>query len=393
MALNNNQIKTLVNEAYRQSVGKTDIAELDLSEFVDTGNENNLIGSKENFTKSLINVVSKNWFTDSSYRSEYNDPFFKDESQYGAITQMVSVEAPEVQESHAWQDFISGSSTVGEYTVFIPIVHSKYYGKTNSWELPITITYEQWDTAFRSEDEIRNFVSYIFMVVDNKITQHMEDLNNLNRNNFIAEIYNYQNGDGVGNGVHVIDLRKLYNDNHATPIATRAEFMANREALNYASSQIKLYSEYMRKQSVLFNTEGAVRFTPKDRLVVQVLSAFEAAVESVARSNTFHEYLVELPKYEPVPYWQGLGKANPTFGDVSKINVKTGTDGTSTEINNVVAFMCDEWAIMHTIKKHRVATKNFDPEALDMYFYQFRDCYMNNLTLNGLAFMISENDG
>lgn len=392
-SLNNNQVKDLLIGAYKQSTGITDVAELDVSSFVDSGNDNSVITSKEQFTKALINRITKNWFTDSSYRSEYSDPFFKDESQYGAITQMVSVESPDVQESHAWQDFVSGTSTVGEYTIFLPIVHNMYYGKSNSWELPITITYEQWDTAFSSEEEIGNFVNYILMVVDNKITQHMEDLNNANRNNFIAEKYNYQNSaDAVG--CHVLDLRKLWNDSHGADnqIATRKDFMSNKDCLNFASSQIRLYTQYMRKQSTLFNTAGLVRFTPKERLVVQVLSAFENALESVALSETYHNEMVALPKYESVPYWQGLGDMNPTFDKVSTINVKTSSDGTSTTINNVVAFMADEWSIMHTIKKHRVASKTFDPEALQMYFYQFRDCYMNNLTLNGLVFTISEND-
>lgn len=389
--LNNNQVCDLLIDAYKQSTGQTEVSELDLSSFVDTGSDDSIIGSKEQFTKALINVVTKNWFTDSSYRSEYNDPFYQDESQFGAITQMISVEVPDVQESHAWQDFISGTSTVGEYTVFIPIVHNQFYGKTNSFELPITITYEQWDTAFRSEDEIKNFVSYILMVVDNKLTQHMEDLNNLNRDNFIAELYNYQQSEDA-TGVHVINLIELYNSNRPASggVYTVEDFFSSKDCLNFARSQMLLYSKYMRKQSTLFNTEGLVRFTPKERLVVQMLSYFEAAMDSVALSNTYHNDVVELPKYESIPYWQGFSDTNPTFEDVSTIKVKTGSDGTSTTIDGVVAFMCDQWAIMHTIKKHRIASKTFDPEALQMYFYQFRDAYMNNLTLNALVFTVQD---
>lgn len=389
--LNNNQIQAIVNEAYQQSTGKSDLDTIDLSKFVDVGIDDTIIGSREQFTKALLNTVTKNWFTDSSYRSTYKDPFFKDEAQYGAITQMISVEVPDVQESHAWKEFTSGVSTVGEYTVFLPVVTNQFYGKTNSYELPITITYEQWDTAFNNAQQISEFINYILMVVDNKLTQHMEDLNNLNRDNFIAELYNYENSEDA-TGVHVINLVELYNSNRpeSEQVTTASEFMSKRDCLLFASSQIRLYSKYLQKQSVLFNVGGKTRFTPKDRLVVQVLSFFETALEANALSDIYHNDMVTLPQYESIPYWQGFSDSNPTFDDVSAISVKTGTDGTTTTVNGVVAFMCDEWAIMHTIKKHRIATKNFDPEALQMYFYQFRDSYMNNLTMNGLVFTVQD---
>ena len=158
------------------------------------------------------------------------------------------------------------------------------------------------------------------------------------------------------------------------------------------------YAGYLKEQSALFNTEQLVKFVPNDRLVVEVLNYAAQAADSVLLSDTFHKELVSLPSYRPVSAWQGLGDgkidntgAFISFDETSKIDV-TVDDGTTygkhVELTGVVAFMADKWAIMHTIRSERVAARNFDPEALDMYFYQFRDMYMNNLSLPALVFVV-----
>ena len=45
---------------------------------------------------------------------------------------------------------------------------------------------------------------------------------------------------------------------------------------------------------------------------------------------------------------------------------------------------------MNTIKKHRVAATYFDPEALTQYYNQFRDQYMNNLTMNAVVYVVQD---
>lgn len=386
-SINNNTAYTVVNSAYNQSVGANAIATTDLEDFVDTGAAYSAIASiKEQFTQALINVLATNWFTDSSYRSQYRDQFFVDSREFGAIVQMISAEAPAVTESHAWQTFTSGISTVGTYTVYIPVVDTKYYAKTVSWELPVTVTYEQWDDAFRTGDAIADFVAYLLMVVDNALVQHKENMDNLNRNNFMAEKINYAGSLGA-QGIHVVNLLTDYNTEMGGSLATVTDFFSSADALRYASGRILEYKDYFKKQTALFNTEQKVRFTPEDRIVLQVLSYYERRFESVAQSTTFHEAISALPGYESVPFWQGSGTAG-AFSDISSIDVELGSNGTAVTKEGIVAFLCDKWAILHTIRKQRVAARNFDPEGLDMYFYQFRDQYMNNLTMNAIVFTV-----
>lgn len=390
--LNNNTINVILNKLYSEITGKEVSTPISTKDFIDSGEyANELIGSREQFTKSLLNQIMKNIFTDSKYNGGTDDEFYVDSEQFGAITQVISVEAPEVQESHAWQNFVSGTSTVGEYTVYLPIVDVQIYGKTISWELPITITNEQWDTAFKSESELNTFINYVFLSVENAIQIHLESINMANRNNFIAEKIKAQNDSSVS-GIHVINLVDKYNKEVDSTITSAKDFMNNADCLRWASNVLGLYIDYIKKPTSLFNTKGKVKFVPNERVTMQILSAFKSKFDSVALSTTFHDKFIELPNHRAVPYWQTPNASSGeelSFNSVSSINIAL-DDETTIEKSGIVAILLDKWAIMHTIIKHRVASKYFDPEALTTYFYQYRDKYINNLGLNAVVFTVED---
>lgn len=395
VTLNNNAVYSIVNAARAQALGggsNEAIASLDLKDIVDAGGDETVIGSREAFTKALINVLVKNWFTDTSYRSSYTDPFFEDSARFGAITQMISVEVPAVKASSQWTAVTSGTTTVGTYTLYLPIVDTKYYGKSDSWEIPIAITGNQWNTAFKSEDELRSFVSYILMMVDNALVVHLENMTNMNRNNFIIEKYKAATAVSPTPGVHVVDLLGGFVAAHgdATKDFSVADFLDSQEALIYAAEQIALYSDYIGRMSEMFNLENKARFTPDDRKVLQVLSAFEKRMQFHALSDVYHDELASLPGHQSVPYWQGFGNGG-TWSEVSKIIGKptSYTTGNATTVSNVVAFLADKWSIMHTIVEHRVAAKVFEPEDIVQYYYQFTDRYLNDLTQNAIVFVLN----
>ena len=395
VTLNNNAVYTIINAARAQALGggSTEaIAPLDLKDIVDAGGDATVIGSREAFTKALINVLVKNWFTDTSYRSSYSDPFFEDSARFGAITQMISVEVPAVKASSQWTSITSGTTTVGTYTVYLPVVDTQYYGKSDSWEIPIAITGNQWNTAFKNEDELRGFVSYVLMMVDNALVVHLENMSNMNRNNFIIEKYKAATAVTPEDGVHVVDLLGGFVAAHGdtTKNFTVADFLDSQEALIYAAEQIALYSDYIGRMSTMFNIGNKARFTPDDRKVLQVLSAFEKRMQFHALSDVYHDELAALPGHQSIAYWQGFGNGG-TWSEVSKIIGKPTSyeSGDATTVSNVVAFLADKWSVMHTIIEHRVAAKVFEPEDIVQYYYQFTDRYLNDLTQNAIVFVLN----
>lgn len=374
------QINPLVNEAYKIATGTSDFTPIDLTQTVDIGSLN-LEEIREPFTKALIALVTRNWFTDTSYRTSYKDPFLVTEDEFGLITQFISATVPEVQENPAWTNFVSGVSKVGEYTVYLPVVDTRYYTKMNSWALPIAISWTQWTPSMKNASELQSFVNYILMIVDNAILQHREDMNMANRNNYIGE--RLQQTEGIA----VIDLVAEFQQTQGTAAAmTQAQALNNPDFLRYSIERMWEIAEYFQKQTSKFNSAKKVRFTPKDRLVLQILSAFDGRVTGSLLSDTFHDKLLSLPNYETVPFWEGIG--NATFADTSAVHVTTSSG--AVETNGIVALMADKWSIMHTIKSERVGSQNFNIENLTLYSYQFTDQYLNDLTQNGVVFVVKD---
>lgn len=383
--LTNVQVTNIVNEAYLMATGQTSLeTPISLVDLIDNGK--NAVGDlREQFTKSLIAVCTKNWITTTSYRGEYNDPFFVDSNRWGAITQLIDIEVGDVQDASNWNEFVSGTTKVGQYTVYLPVVSTKLYAKSSSYALPITISWNQWETAFRSESELNSFVSYVFMAVDNAIVQHIEDMNTANRNNFIAEKINYAKT-ANSKGIHVVDLVKEYALQSGETTLTVANALKDKDFLTFASERLNEFLTYFRKQTSLFNTEQKVRFTPPERLVVQMLDKFVRRMEFGSYSSAFHDEYVKLPNAQRVAWWQGAG--NLSFEDVSTISVES-ESGEITQ-SGVVGLICDKWAIMHTIRGNRVGSQYFDIENLTHYEYQHRDSYMNNLTMNAVVFVMND---
>lgn len=397
--LNSNAIYSLVNDAYQQAVGEKAIATQDLSDFTQTGAAYDTLiiadnAWKEQFTKALLQQCVKNFYLDTSYREEYRDPFYKDVRKFGAIAQMISAEAPDAVESHAWQDFVSGTSQVGVYTLYLPTVSSKFMGKSTSWEVDMAITDEQWNTAFRSEGDLEEFVAFLMMTLDNAIVVHLEDCNNMNRNNFIGEKIAYAGSVGA-TGVHVVDLVALYAaETGDATITTKEDFMASDTAMRFAAETIDKYTAYMTKMSTLFNVDGKKKFTPRSRMVCQILQHFYSRMKSVVYADAYNLDFVKLDGFDQIPYWQGFGLADATtgavdFDEVSAIKVKT-ANGDTVSQTGVVGFLCDEWAIMHTIQSQRVATTRHDPEALTQFYHQFKDMRCNNLGQNAIVFVLND---
>ena len=387
---NNNAIYTLMATALANMKGGADIVTEDLSDFVDGGTAYNAIQEigVDQFYKALIAAGVKNIFTDTAFEDSYEDPFYEDSRTFGAMVQHIHAEAPAVQASHAWQTFVSGTTKLGEYTIFTCIVDSSLYGLSSSYELPIAINDEQMKDCFTSEEALGDFTAYIMLTVRNALKLHRKDQSSMNRANWIAEKIHYAGSMGA-TGIHKINLLDLYRtETGDTSITTTEQFNSTNACLRFAAAAMDEYLGYLQEQTKLFNVGGKTRFTPRDRIVCQVNAKWQKKVESVSYSDAYNIDYVRLPYFQPVSCWQGMGQS-AAWADVTKVYVTT-SSGDSVEQGDIVAIMVDKWAIAHTIRSERVAITRFDPEAVTQYYYQFRDQYMNDLTLNGIVFTVED---
>lgn len=400
-SIDNNSAYAIVNAAYKQAVGAAAVDTLTLDDFADGGVAfESLTMGKDKFMKALIDQVV-NFYSDTSYANEYDDPYYVESRRYANIVQAISCSIPEAQESHSWKNLapVYNETThqydkvsIGTYEVNPPILDTSYFTKSVSWEIPIAITTEQLTDAFKSGEDLRGFVDFVFVMCENALTQHREDMNSANRNAFLADKILYAGTEGA-KGIHVVNLLTEYNSQRGGSITTVDGFLSDPAACRFAAAQLQLYEKYLRKQSTLFNTKGLVKFVPRDRMVIEVNSAFENALNECAYSTTFHDELVALPNYRSVPTWQGFGVTDAlasttaaAFDQVTKIDVSVAAG--DVEKSGIVALMADKYAIMHTIRQERVASQYFEMEDVTLYAFQQRDQFMENLAQNAVVFTL-----
>ena len=387
---NNNAIYSLMATALANMKGGAGIVTESLVDFVDGGTAYNAIQEigQDQFYKALIAAGVKNFFTDSAFIDSYEDPFYLDSREFSGILAHIHAEAPAVQASHAWNTFVSGTTQLGQYTIYTCLVSEKLYGLSSSYELPVALNDEQMKDCFRSEEDLAEFTAYLMVTVQNALKQHRKDQSAMNRANWIGEKIAYAGSVGA-KGVHVINLLELYRtETGDTSISTAAEFNSTNACLRFAAAVMDEYMGYLQEQTKMFNVGENTRFTPKDRLVVQVNAKWQKKVESVSYSDAYNIDYVRLPYFQPVSCWQGMG-SGAAWADVTKVYITTAS-GESVEESGIVAIMVDKWAIAHTIRSQRVAVTRFDPEAVTQYYYQFRDQYINDLSLNGLVFVVQD---
>lgn len=385
--LNNNQMSTILTEAVSQYTGKA-ADKLDLTGIIANKSDLGIVGSVEQFTKALINVIMKKWYMDTEYRSGYNSPFFVDEAEYGAITEVISITVPDAQPASNWTDIVSGQTQLGLYTIYLPTVDVAVYGKTLSWQIPVAIQEDKIKTALDNETELREYVAHVFLCVDNALVSHMDALDAANRNSFIASKIAYAGSTGA-TGIHKVNLVQEYVDDAGLESTgmTVKEYRNTKEALINGASTIMDFYERFSKMSTNYNTMGYKRFTPEGRKVLQLVSWFDKKLNYNMKSTTFHDELLAMPNYQKVPFWQSEKRS-----EAGKIDVEIDVDGTKTEIiqDNIVGLLCDSWAIVHTIKARDAVAKLFEPEHLVQYYKQFQDCYYNNLGMNGIVFVLED---
>ena len=399
--VDNNAAYAIVKASYKQAVGDAAVDTITLDDFTDHGVAYaSLTMGRDKFMKALIDQVV-NFYTDEAYRDEFNDPYYVESRRFANVCQMIDVQSPEAQESHAWKNLAPvynettqqyDKVTIGTYQVSPPITTAKYFLKSVSYEIPLAITEEQETDAFKSSEELRGFIDYVFLVVNNALAQHRRDLSDQNRNSLIASKILYAASQGA-KGIHVVNLLTEYNSQRGGNLTTVAGFLSDPAACRFASAQIQLYEKYLRNQSALFNTEGKVKFVPRDRMVVEVNSAFENALNECAYSTTFHDELIALPNYRSVPAWQGFGVTDAlastkaaAFDQVTKIDVSI--DAGDVEKSGIVALMADKLACMHTIRQRDTVSQYFPMEHVTLYAFQSRDQFLVNLAQNAVVFTL-----
>ena len=387
------QIHVLINSITEELLGKEGVLQEDLSNVVDVGTELFDSTSVDNYVKTLVNKVGKTLFVNRAYSGNIPSVLM-DSWEFGSVLEKIQADIPQATENESW-DLTDGVSY--DVNVFYkPSVSAKFFNKKVTFEVPMSFTELQVKESFTSANQLNGFLSMLYNAVENSMTIKIDSLIMRTINNMIAEtIYNDIPLVGVETysdhtGIKAVNLLKQYNDLHGKKLA-KDKALSDEGFIKYSTYVINLYTDRLSKISTLFNVGEKERFTPKDKLNIVMLSDFKASSDVYVQASTFNKELVELPKADTIPYWQGSGK-NYDLADISRINVKLTKDGVKNRIVNVdgiLAVMFDRDSLGVTNLDRRVTTNyNAKAEFFNNY-YKFDAGYFNDLNENFVVFFMA----
>lgn len=407
----NKQINTFLTAAAEQATGKVQEAELDYDGVIhDAGDWT--WGEKEQFLGALSAQWADTIYTDSEWTDKYGDLFYKDADEFGAIVQIINVELPEIRQNTAWDTITSGTTAIGSNIVYLPVVKEQLTGGTSSWALPYALTGTQMNAAFKDAAGLRRFETYVKLASENSAKYHLSRMSAANRNNFIMQKLEASGDTDQAGKIHVVNLVREYNSMFNASL-TAAQFLANSNGcLRQVNRIFKKYRSLITDMTTLFtmDTQTTGKFIPRDRLAFLVLSDFVGLLESELYSTTFHDEFVKMDGYREVPFWQAIksSRGDVAFGTLSSLmgskseeslyignKTEQGADdpitaGFDIDDSGIVALMCDRWAIMNTVVRHRMGVQRDDIKDITLFEHQYTDRYINNLMLNGIVFVVKD---
>ena len=383
-----NQIYSLVNDSAKESIGSSAITVKDTGTLESLGNQ--VLSSTENkdaFYKALTDRIGRTVIAVRAYTPKAR-AVKRDEMDWGIIYQKISFKLNNASENGTWNTVTQADPfDVEPQTEAVETLFSKMGTYTYEDSIPDT----QLFTAFTSAERMGAFISGIYVNMDNALKLAEDNLANLAVNTYIAGALI------KGKATQKRNLLKEYNTATGETL-TVANCLRNADFLKFASREIKTVISNMEKFSILYNASTDIpRFTPSDKLVVEILGQFASATASYLESNTYHKELVALPMYEEVAYWQGSGTGFG-FNDVSTVSIvnesfaAVGNEtGTITQ-SGIIAFVHDVDAVASTIMNRR-SNSIYNPRAERFNIFEKADKgYAVDLTENGVVFYIADGE-
>ena len=394
------QISSLLNDVFKEVTGQlvpqqegeepnepVAIIEEDLSNIVTVGTRVLNSTWKDNYVKALIDRIGRNVYVSRTYKG-YAPNVYRNSWEYGSIMSKVRCKMFEAQDNPAWN--LQKGQSVDQFVYTPPEVSQKFFNHKNSWEIDCSFTDVQLRESFRSAEEMNRFISMIETTINNSKTIYKDSLVMRTINNFIGEKIYANNG--------VIDLLAGYNETLDTPISA-AKAMRDKEFFRYAAMTIMLFVERFAAPSVNFNLQEGdfeiVTFTPEEYSHLVLHSELAKAIEVYLQSDTYHDNLVKLTKYETVPFWQIQGDQY-RFADTSRIKAKlassTASQSKTIDRNYIVGILFDRDALGVLCENPRVNSSYNAKGEYYTNFYKEDEEDFNSLEENALVFVLGDGE-
>ena len=375
------QIKDLVNSSLKEVNGSSVLLKEDLSNVVDIGKELLNNDDVDNFVKKLVDRVGKTVFNDRVYQGSAPSVLM-DAWEYGSVVEKIDSDLPKVEENDSWK--LEDGKSYDQDIFYQPKVSAKFFNSKTTFDIPMSFTKTQVESAFSSASELNSFISMLMVKTQNAMTVNLDGLIMKTINNFTASVINAKKG------MQVVNLLDMYNKTAQTKV-TVDNALTSPDFIKFANLTINTYRDRLTKMSTLFNEAGLNKFTPVDNQHLVILSDLASASKVYLESDTYNQDNVKINNYDTVPYWQGSGTTY-NFKDTSKIDVAIKDGAQTKEViqTGILGVLFDTSALGVSCQNPRTTTAVNARAEFYTNFNKYDAMYYNDLNENFVVFMIAD---
>lgn len=313
-----NQVYSIVNAATKQALGASAVAAIDTTTLAEVGGQ--VLDSLNPatfpaFVYGLMGVLNETRIKAKSYDGASRVSAYRNPQDFGLYMRKIQVDnIQDATENSSFKsqdwDYYDGDLSAN-WT-------DRLFGLISGFETqPQIISRKKLQRCFANPAEMAAFIAMLDTSRMNDMRVHIESTETLARATAMGSCF--------GSTATAIDLGALYNT--ATGKATAPDsWQYDADQMRFALVEAKRIISRLDKMNRLYNNAGCDRFTRPDELVIDIHSDFVASMTGYLE-NTLIEKFIELPGYNEVSRWQGVGTS---YGDTHKLIVKNDNLGVDT---------------------------------------------------------------
>ena len=377
-----NQIYDLCNQIFQQMTGRTDIEAVDSASLVAMGNEVSNLGKNDLWLNTLARRIGLTIDSYRVYRNRFSD-LYRTQVEWGALVQKLTVEMPDAVADDMYKVGQMNGQALDHYIINNPKAKQKIFDKETPYSFFITMQEKMLTEAFLNAGAMSSFVNQVFGKVQNKIEVVLEDLARVALVNMMCNLSTKQE----------IKLVTLYNSKTGSTLNPQIALF-DPAFMRFAIGMMNNIASKLETMSVLFNTDGYDRFTPKSEQRFYVLADFITQLETVVQYAAFNPQYVNKSVDIAVPYWQGV-KEGDDINDIAVLSKVIGKVDSKVDktIENVVGVLFDREAIGTFRQEEKVLTTPVNARgAYYNTFWHEKQMWFNDMSENAVIFTLNQFD-
>lgn len=374
-----NQIYDLCNQIFQQMTGRTDIEAVDSASLVAMGNEVSNLGKNDLWLNTLARRIGLTIDSYRVYRNRFSD-LYRTQVEWGALVQKLTIEMPDAVADDMYKVGQMNGQALDHYIINNPKAKQKIFDKETPYSFFITMQEKMLTEAFLNAGAMSSFVNQVFGKVQNKIEVVLEDLARVALVNMMCNLSTKQE----------IKLVTLYNSKTGSTLNPQTALF-DPAFMRFAIGMMNNIASKLETMSVLFNTDGYDRFTPKSEQRFYVLADFITQLETVVQYAAFNPQYVNKSVDIAVPYWQGV-KEGDDINDIAVLSKVIGKVDSKVDktIENVVGVLFDREAIGTFRQEEKVLTTPVNARgAYYNTFWHEKQMWFNDMSENAVIFTLN----